>query len=159
MRLAPLALLAALATTVAAQTTDKRTHTFDEAGFSATLPSGFALEQSLDERLPEFGAFLFVDESIGTVAIEVHTYFGPEQQAAHLRGESAAGELAHLPNVEPSEASAYGLKAGSAFQFGDETYRGVVLYGCDVARCYKVSATSADGATLPSLVGGVAFEG
>ena len=159
MRIAALVLLAVLVSPASAQTTGTQAHSFDEAGFTITLPDGFVLEQSLTERLPDFGVFLFIDEAIGSVAVEVHTYFGPDQRAAFLRGESATQELSHLPGVKPADASAYGLAAGAAFQFGDETYRGVVLYGCEEARCYKVSATSAAEATLASLLEGVAFGG
>ena len=159
MRLATLALFAALAASASAQApSDPADHALSRAGVSVTLPDGFVLEQALVDRLPAFGAFLFVNEAVGTVSVEVHTYFGPDQRAAFARGETAEQDLAHLPRLGPADATAYGVEGGSAFRFGDETYRGVVVYGCDVDRCYKVSATGADESVLPPLVNAVAFE-
>ena len=162
MRLFILVLVAGIATGASAQNTDLQTYTFDRVGVAVTLPSGFAVEQVLEDHLPDVGVVLLVDEDAGrTLSVEIHTYFEPEQASAYGHGERAQTELAHLPGVEAASPASYPVPAGSAFRFGDDTYRGVALYGCDEIRCYHVSATATgdDEGVLAEMLEGVHFEG
>lgn len=149
---------------VLAQETGGETHHYEGASLAVTLPAGFALEQALEENLPDSAIYLFLDQATGrTLSVELHTYFSSEQRAGWLAGERAASDLAHLDAVERVDEASFPLGAEAAFRFAMAEHggQGVTLYGCDESRCYRATVVTGPSLALEeqasALFGGIQF--